>query len=334
MPTNQHPQLPLQHLKFIDLFAGIGGFHLALTEQGASCVFASEWDTAAQATYFTNHHLQPHGDITTIPTEYIPPHDILCAGFPCQAFSISGKQLGFADARGTLFFDVARIAKAHQPKMLFLENVKNFASHDNGRTLQVVKNTLESMGYSVFYKVLSSSQYGSPQKRERIYILAFHQTLNISSFQFPSPISTFQTVQDIALPLIDPTVQKAIVMRKDTILYSDRFPSDRQHNLVRVGHVNKGGQGERIYHSLGQGITLSAYGGGAGAKTGLYLIDNTVRKLTPRECARMQGFPDSFSPHSSTQQAYKQFGNSVSVHMLRAILLALHTQKIDASLQA
>jgi DNA (cytosine-5)-methyltransferase 1 len=309
----------LNNYRFIDLFAGIGGFHRALDAFGAKCVFVSEWDAAAQDTYFDNYGIRPVGDITKMSVEAIPPHDIICGGFPCQAFSISGKQLGFEDARGTLFFDVARIAQHHQPKMLFLENVKNFARHDSGRTLKVVTATLDELGYDVHYKVLNASEFGVPQARERVYILAFRKDLNGRNFQFPHSTAITRSVQDV---LVSPEEAQPFVVSRPDIRLRDpsAFPSSIVGRPVQVGSVNKGAQGERIYHPLGQAITLSAYGGGAGAKTGLYLIDGVVRKLTPRECARLLGQPEHFRPHPSRQQAYKQFGNSVVVDVLQHVL--------------
>ena len=177
----------LQNYNFIDLFAGIGGFHLALNSMGANCVFASEWDKYAAETYQENFHLKPFGDITQIKENDIPKHDILCGGFPCQAFSISGKQKGFEDTRGTLFFDIARIVDYHKPKVLLLENVKNLAKHDEGKTIKTIIKTLEELEYSVFTKVLNSSNFGLPQNRERIYIVAFHKSLNSDNFKFPVP---------------------------------------------------------------------------------------------------------------------------------------------------
>ena len=164
--------------KFIDLFAGIGGFHLALESLGSNCVFASEWDKFASKTYYDNFGLQPNGDITKIQEKEIPNHDILCGGFPCQAFSISGKQKGFDDIRGTLFFDIARIVEHHKPKVLFLENVKNLSKHDDGKTLKTILTTLEKLEYNVFTKIFNASNFGLPQNRERIYIVAFKKSIN------------------------------------------------------------------------------------------------------------------------------------------------------------
>ncbi|WP_196759444.1 DNA cytosine methyltransferase [Streptobacillus moniliformis] len=177
----------LAGLKFIDLFAGLGGFRLSLESFGAECVYSNEWDKNAQKVYQMNFGDMPEGDITLIDENNIPDHDILCAGFPCQAFSISGKQKGFEDNRGTLFFDVARIIKAKNPKVVFMENVKNFASHDNGNTLKIVQNTMIDLGYDFYYDILNSLDFGIPQKRERIYMVCFRKDLNIKNFIFPKP---------------------------------------------------------------------------------------------------------------------------------------------------
>ncbi|GAB4312581.1 MAG: DNA cytosine methyltransferase [Geminocystis sp.] len=308
---------------FIDLFAGIGGFHQALSYYGAKCVFASEWDKHCQEIYLKNYGILPEGDITIIPENEIPSHDILCAGFPCQAFSISGKQLGFNDTRGTLFFDIVRIAKYHQPSLLILENVKNFARHDEGKTLKVVENTLNEIGYDVFYQVLNASNFGVPQKRERIYILGLRKDLKVKKFTFPNNYSKGTSLIDFCLD--DSETQDFIINRSDIKIKENlEITRDILGNYpqkpIRIGTINKGGQGERIYHQCGHAITLSAYGGGIGAKTGIYLINGKIRKLASRECARIMGFPDDFIISNSNNIAYKQFGNSVVVNVLRAIV--------------
>jgi DNA (cytosine-5)-methyltransferase 1 len=315
-------------IKYIDLFAGIGGFHQAMDSFDTKCVFASEWDKEASKTYFENYGIYPKGDITTIDEKEIPKHDILCGGFPCQAFSISGKQRGFEDTRGTLFFDVARIVKFHNPKVLFLENVRNFEKHDNGNTLKTVVNILKDLNYTVFYKVLNASHYGLPQNRERIFIVCFRDDLKVHNFIFPKPsnkkVALFEILED------NPTDAK-IVNRPDTVFTKSFKPQpnllgeiELPNRPIQIGYVNKGGQGERIYSPYGHAITLSAYGGGAGAKTGLYYINKNIRKLSPRECARAQGFPDSFKIISSLTQSYKQFGNSVAVDVLKAIIKEIY----------
>ena len=230
----------------------------------SSCVFASEWDEKCQQSYELNYGIKPWGDITKIDEEEIPEHDLICAGFPCQAFSISGKRLGFADTRGTLFFDVARIAKHHLPKAMILENVKNFARHDQGNTLRVVISTLNEMGYQTFHQVLNASYFGVPQKRERIFIVAFREDLNVKNFTLPTRFGTPISLQDLLLP--DSETSNYVIDRED-VLFKDSVMIERDlyghypQKSIRLGIVNKGGQGERIYSPLGHAITLSAYGG-------------------------------------------------------------------------
>jgi len=308
-----------QNLKFIDLFAGIGGFRIALEKHGAKCVFTSEWDEPAQITYKENFGDMPHGDITKINEADIPKHDILCAGFPCQAFSISGKQKGFKDARGTLFFDIARIAKHHQPKVLFLENVKNLVIHYHGNTLKIILRILDEIGYNAYYQVLMASHYGVPQARERIYIVAFRKDLGVNYFYFPKPTYKKIYVKDVLED--DAKTSDCIVYRKDIKFWKrDETP---QLKPIQIGQINNGGQGERIYSINGHAITLSAYGGGAAGKTGAYFVNGKIRRLSPRECARVQGFPESFKIPVSKSQSYKQFGNSVAAPVVESVFLQI-----------
>ena len=306
---------------FIDLFAGLGGFRLSLESMGAKCVYSNEWDVPAQEVYAANFGDTPEGDITKVDENSIPDHDILCAGFPCQAFSISGKQRGFEDSRGTLFFDVARIVKAKKPKVVFMENVKNFAVHDNGRTLQIVKATMEELGYTFYQKVLNSVNYGMPQKRERIYMVCFRNDLNVTSFVYPKPFPLTKHVEDFLLD-DESMVEKLYVDRPDTV-YNGVTDDTYSDTSIRLGIVNKGGQGERIYSTKGIAITLSAYGGGVFAKTGGYLVNGRPRRLHQRECARIMGYPDTYIMAKSANQAYKQFGNSVVVDVLQYICIEI-----------
>ncbi len=307
--------------KFIDLFAGIGGFHYALNSFGACCSYASEWDHSAAMTYFINHGIMPDGDITKVNEKDIPEHDIMCGGFPCQAFSISGKQRGFEDTRGTLFFDMARIASYRKPKVIFMENVKNLLQHDNGRTFKIILETLHQLDYNVHYKVLNSGDFGVPQHRERIYIVAFRNDITNSN-QFQFPLSNCQSsLYDI---LEDNPVDAKIIKRDDIKIYKACMQRTEVPNKpVQIGIVNKGGQGERIYDPAGHSVTLSAFGGGAGARTGLYLVGDAVRKLSPRECARLQGFPESFQLPNNALLAYKLFGNSVTINVLQQIVFQI-----------
>lgn len=312
---------PLAACTFIDLFAGLGGFRLALESLGARCVYSNEWDRQAQKVYQENFGEKPQDDITKVDEKTIPDHDICCAGFPCQAFSISGKMRGFEDSRGTLFFDVARIVKEKKPKVVFMENVRNFARHDGGRTLQVVQTTMEGLGYSFDQKVLSALDYGIPQRRERVYMVCFRKDLGKIDFEFPKPFPLTRHVEDFLLKESEETAS----------LYDDRYPiifnpkkSDKPSlKAVKLGIVNKGGQGERVYSPKGIAVTLSAYGGGVFAKTGGYLIDGRARRLHPRECARLMGYPDSYKISKRPNQAYKQFGNSVVVDVLQFIAIQI-----------
>lgn len=303
--------------KFIDLFAGLGGFRLALESLGAECVYSNEWDIPAQEVYYDNFGDVPEGDITKVDEKTIPDHNILCAGFPCQAFSISGKQRGFEDSRGTLFFDVARIVKEKKPKIVFMENVKNFATHDGGKTLEVVKATMENLGYNFNQRVLNSVDYGVPQKRERIYMVCFRNDIEIRDFIFPKAVELTKHVEDFLLDDISMT-EHLYVDRAD-IFYNGLTDNVYSNKPIRLGIVNKGGQGERIYSTKGIAITLSAYGGGVFAKTGGYLVNGKPRKLHPRECARLMGYPDTYKISKKVNQAYQQFGNSVVVDVLQYI---------------
>jgi DNA (cytosine-5)-methyltransferase 1 len=313
--------------KFIDLFAGIGGFHQALVQVGGcQCVYASDIDRYARQTYEANYGILPDGDITKVDAADIPAHDVLCGGFPCQAFSISGNQLGFEDARGTLFAEIVRIAKHHQPKMLFLENVWNLKNHDHGNTFKVICSALDEAGYVVYSKVLNASEYGVPQPRKRIYMICLRKDLNLAPFRFPEPTNEDVALEDILIR--DGSADAyAIPTDKVTLVPQDEIDSlHRMNKPQRIGSYGKGGQGERIYSPKGHAITLSAYGGGIGGKTGLYLVDGKVRKLSPRECLRLMGYPDSFVMPVSDAQAWKQTGNSVCVKVLVKILEAVNEQ--------
>ncbi len=309
----------LKDITFIDLFSGLGGFRIAMESFGGKCLFASEVDKDAQQVYYNNFLDMPKGDITKINETEIPKHDFLCAGFPCQAFSISGKQNGFNDDRGKLFFDIVRIVTYHTPSIIFLENVKNFLTHNNGETINFVKETLVNLGYDVYYKVLNASDYGIAQKRERIYIVCFRKDYNIHNFEFPTPFELTNHLEDYLLTN-ENLIQNCIVNRTD--IYMNNKSDDTYSNKpIRLGIVNKGGQGERIYSTKGVAITLSAYGGGIFAKTGGYLVNGKIRKLHPRECARIMGYPDWYK--ISPNKAYTQFGNSVVIDILQFIILKI-----------
>ena len=314
----------MDNFTFIDLFSGIGGFHIALSNLGGSCIFASEIDKQACETYSDNFGITPANDITKIKESDIPPHNVLAAGFPCQAFSISGKQLGFEDSRGTLFFDVARIAKHHKPEILILENVDNFSVHDGGRTIETVKGVLSDIGYSFHWAVLNASEYGVPQTRSRTYMVCLRGN---AKYVFPEPIKNDICLRDILIDTNDVAsleIDQSLVVLEEKEFKSEEglFGPNRIQRPVRIGHIKDARQGERIYADWGHAITLSSHGGGLGAKTGLYLIGGRkgkVRKLHPRECARVMGFPESFKLHKSHSACWRQFGNSVVVPLVQAI---------------
>lgn len=291
---------------FIDLFAGIGGIRIPFEELGGECVFTSEWDKFCNITYQENFGEIPEGDITKINPENIPPHDLLIAGFPCQPFSIAGLKKGFSDTRGNLFFDIKRILAYHKPKAFLLENVKNFKTHDKGNTFLAVKTHIEELGYKVFAKVLNAKDFGLPQNRERIYIAGFLD--NSIGFEFPIPTIKKTRLGDI----LDRDVDKRYTI-------SDKLWAGHQRR--KKEHREKGnGFGyclfneESIYTS-----TMSARYYKDGSEILIEQKGKNPRKITPREASRLQGFPKDFKIPVSDNQAYKQFGNSVAVPVIRAV---------------
>jgi DNA (cytosine-5)-methyltransferase 1 len=305
-------------LTFIDLFCGIGGFRQALEKGGHKCVFSSDWDPDAQFVYKQNYGELPQGDISQFLGSDLPRYEVLCGGFPCQPFSISGSQKGFGDTRGTLLHEILRISYETRPQVLFLENVRNYLSHNGGQTMRVTRKLLDEAGYEVFFKVLNASDFGVPQKRERLFFVCFRKDLKITKFTFPKPCPKNVALEDFLLPANDPRLDELVVKRNDLRL-RDCMPESRQNKPLRIGTVGKGGQGERVYSTKGHAITLSAFGGGVGAKTGMYLVGNRVRRLHPEECRRIMGFPDDFILHSKRNVSYKQFGNSVPVPVVFAV---------------
>lgn len=299
--------------KFIDLFAGIGGIRIPFQELGGKCVFTSEWDKFAQKTYRVNFGEEPQGDITQIKATDIPDFDILLGGFPCQPFSQAGLKKGFSDTRGTLFFEIERILKEKRPKAFLLENVKQLKGHDKGRTLKVILEHLDALDYYVEYAVLRAGDFGVPQNRERIYIVGFNKReFDIPedySFEFPEPTHEKTRLGDILEKNVD---------EKYTI--SDALWEGHQRR--KKEHKEKGnGFGYSLFNEDSEYTnTISARYYKDGSEI---LIDQGTgknpRKLTPRECARLQGFPEKFIITVSDTQAYKQFGNSVAVPVVRAV---------------
>jgi DNA (cytosine-5)-methyltransferase 1 len=308
MKVNQKTMSKKTPFTFIDLFAGIGGMRIAFQRVGGRCVFTSEWDKFAAETYLANFGDLPSGDITNISVEDIPEHNVLLAGFPCQPFSNAGLKLGFDDMRGTLFFDVARIIKARRPEMVLLENVKGFAIHDKGRTHQIVLGVLEDLGYEVSSKVLNASDFGLPQNRERIYIVAIRSDLQrATEFHFPSPPRKPTRVGDIL---------ETRVNRKYTL--SNKLWRGHQRRL-REHRARGNGFGYSLFNRNSvRTSTISARYYKDGSEI-LIKTSGNPRKITPREAARLQGFPENFVIPVSDTQAYKQFGNSVAIPVVEAV---------------
>lgn len=303
---------------FIDLFAGIGGMRIAYENAGGRCVYSNEWNKYSQETYFANFGEMPDGDITKVNAADIPDHDILVAGFPCQPFSIAGvskkqslgRATGFQDkTQGTLFFDVCRILKEKRPKAFMLENVKNLCSHDKGRTFSIIRESLEELNYQIFYQILDGKTY-VPQHRERIVIVGF-DTLRYGEntdfeFALPSPEKA-PVIHDI----LDSSVESKYILTDKLWTYLQNYAA--KHKAAGNGF------GYGIAPLDGISRTLSARYYKDGSEILIAQKNGNPRRLTPRECARLQGFPDTFLIPVSDTQAYKQFGNSVVVPLMTQV---------------
>lgn len=298
-------------ITFIDLFAGIGGIRIPFNEMGYKCVFSSEWNKAAADTYEANFGERPAGDISLIPAERIPRHDILLAGFPCQAFSIMGKMRGFSDTRGTMFFEIARILEFHKPNVILLENVKQLTTHAKGETFKTILQSLSQLGYHVKWKVLNALDFGLPQKRERVLIVGFRDESLTSQFDFefnPQPYNLVNILEP------DESVDK-------TLFASDIIVKKRKERTIgknifypSIWHENKAGNISVLDHSCAL-RTGASYN---------YLLVNGVRRPSSRELLRLQGFPESFKIVVSNTEIRRQTGNSVAIPMIRMV-----ARKID-----
>ena len=273
---------------FIDLFAGIGGFHIAMDNLGGKCVFASEWDSDCRKTYKANftktcpdifvNDKNYVGDITKVDPNDIPDHDVICAGFPCQPFSQAGQKRGFEDTRGTLFFNVANIMKIKKPKAVFLENVRGLFSHDGGKTFEVIKNTILELGYKFHYQIVKASDFNCPQHRPRLYMICFRNDIDDSAFAFPQPVPL---TKNMSWVFDGATVNKEIGF------------------TLRVGGKSSPITDRRNWDG--------------------YIVDGKERRVGPKEGKRMQGFPDDFEFPVSKSAAMKQLGNSVAIPAIQAV---------------
>lgn len=306
----------------IDLFAGIGGTRLGFQETGrVKVVFSSEINKFSAKTYHANFGEYPAGDITQIDAASIPNHDILVGGFPCQAFSQAGLKKGFEDARGTMFFEIARILKEKRPKAFLLENVKNLVGHDHGNTFKTIKSILENLGYAVNAKVLAAKDFGVPQNRERIYIVGFdkEQVPNWADFTYPEPPRTPTRLGDILEKDVD-----------DKYTISDALWAGHQRRKQENKKAGKGFGYCLFDENSPYTNTISARYYKDGSEILIKQNGKNPRKLTPREASRLQGFPPEFIIPVSDTQAYKQFGNSVAVPVVNAVAKQL-LKVLDAS---
>lgn len=299
--------------KFIDLFAGIGGFRLAFEKAGGKSVFTSEWDKNSQFTFYANFKEIPKGDINAINPKTIPEHNILLAGFPCQAFSIAGYRKGFDDTRGTLFFNIAKILDEKTPYAFLLENVKGLANHDMGKTLNRMKVILDKLGYNVFVDVLNSMTHANiPQNRERIFFAGFRKDLNINNFEFPDKIILTRTIHNCLLQS----------KQEDKYYYdkSHKYYIELSRNVIKTDTIY---QWRRKYVRENKSKvcpTLTANMGTGGHNVPIIKDNYGIRKLTPRECANFQGFPINYKlPKIADSKLYYQIGNSVTVPLIERI---------------
>lgn len=317
MPKNEDViTAPFENVKnfdytMVDLFSGIGGTRLGFHQTGrVASIFSSEINKYSIETYKANFNSVPKGDITKIQVDDIPDFDILVAGFPCQAFSQAGKKLGFEDTRGTLFFEIARILEGKRPKAFLLENVRNLIKHNDGKTFNVIMDTLRKLDYEVYYSLLKAKDFGVPQNRERIYIVGFDKTQvsNYKDFVFPTPPCTKTRVKDILEDCVD-----------DKYTISDKLWVGFQNRKARNNKAGKGFGFSLVNEEDPYTNTLLARYYKDGKEILVSQEGKNPRRLTPRECARLQGFPDEFIIPVSDTQAYQGFGNSVAVPVIHAI---------------
>jgi len=300
-------------LRTIDLFAGIGGIRLGFEFFGCRNVFTSEIDFHAQQMYQENFGERPFGDINDIEPNDIPDHDILLGGFPCQAFSIAGKGLGFKDTRGTLFFNIEKILEAKKPSAFLLENVKRLTTHDNHETFRVIKKRLRDLGYTLHYRVLNTLDYGLPQKRERIYIVGFNEAIQ---FDFPKPAGEYAPLSEI----LEPNDQIPDSYFLSELIKQKRYAALKKNPVYpSIWHENIGGNISPLPYSC----ALRAGG------SHNYLVVNGERRLTGREMLRLQGFPDNFKINVPYTQIKKIAGNSVSVPVIRLIAEQMLISKME-----
>lgn len=308
-------------MTFIDLFAGIGGFRLALESQKLRCVFSSEINPFAQKTYLKNFGETPFGDIKKIKNNKIPKFNILCAGFPCQSFSTSGNSLGLKDPRGALFFEILRIIKFHKPQYFILENVPRLKNINQSQDYQCILKSLKNQGYHIKDKVLNSKHFGVPQDRPRLFIIGFLYKQNYLDFMFPVEQLTKLKVKDILEPKPPKHLYLSKYHQQKLIPFKAKKPNpNKPLRIFNIGNKKPTPQGFRVYSSNALSIVVSSGSGGLGAKSGLYQTSEGIRRLSVRESARLQAIPDNFLFPVSETQAFKQIGNSLTISIPKKII--------------
>lgn len=303
-------------IRYADLFCGIGAFHQALKNKEFYCVMASDINEGARRIYEANHGLSPLGDVRRVEESSVPDLDLICAGIPCQSFSIAGRKQGFGDSNGNLFWELLRLVKAKKPHMVIVENVKNLETHDKGETFRTIKDSFENLGYRFFSRVLNSSHYGSPQSRQRIFMVAVLS----GDFKFPE-----RSDQSVRVSSVLEEARSSIGLDGYELVKKNTSPKPFRprilFNVVSKDTGKGGRQGERIYDPDCCGITVCASSGGPGAKTGLYKVGDVVRRLSPRECLAMFGFPKDFDfLDLPEEQKLFYLGNSIVVNVVEALV--------------
>lgn len=307
----------MKKFKFIDLFCGLGGFRIAMEKIGGKCIFSSDNNIEVCKVYEENFGDNPYSDITEVSEKDIPQFDVLCAGFPCQPFSIAGKRMGFNDSRGTMFFEVARIIKYNKPKIAFLENVSGIVSHDSGKTIKIITNTLEELGYVVNTKIMNAKDYGIPQNRNRWYCVAIRKDIYNKKFEFPEKCDLKYTLNDIIENTKISDYNSTETAMNNIFKFIDKFKNSDRYNKENFIIANEIRASKCNFRCDGISPCLTAKMGTGG--NNIPVVVELKRKLTEKECLKIMGYPDEYKIRPNNMQSYKQIGNSVVVPLISEI---------------
>lgn len=307
----------MKKFKFIDLFCGLGGFRIAMEKIGGKCIFSSDNNIEVCKVYEENFGDNPYSDITEVSEKDIPQFDVLCAGFPCQPFSIAGKRKGFNDSRGTMFFEVARIIKYNKPKIAFLENVSGIVSHDSGKTIKIITNTLEELGYVVNTKIMNAKDYGIPQNRNRWYCVAIRKDIYNKKFEFPEKCDLKYTLNDIIENTKISDYNSTETAMNNIFKFIDKFKNSDRYNKDNFIIANEIRASKCNFRCDGISPCLTAKMGTGG--NNIPVVVELKRKLTEKECLKIMGYPDEYKIRPNNMQSYKQIGNSVVVPLISEI---------------